>query len=920
MFGNVRCVRFQQQADQDVHHAILWQPVLWEANKSDLFRLFGTAEKNPELGYAPKLLGYTTRPRVADDASNDSRFTLHRDEHPLETVWEMLIEPPPESLRSMLDRRISDQLAFSEDELWTILESLTGTLVNGDHLGWADAKISLDRVATGLAVGRPLLYHPLLCGSPADTCSLILDCLHNQRGRNSSVPKAYCSPELVELALESRSAEELRDKSSRFLDRSQDWVFALGLLILELGSLVEEEIWYEPDGNMKWDIVEVKVSAIRSQYSEKLAQILEHMVRPANDRISLGQLATVLGIGMESTLPEKQQIVANNESSGKQKVFHQSKQRVPRESAPLQSRPVLPLVEKDTKPIDNFMSSDKKTNLNFGAQISFEPQVSVGGELSFGIGRCYMSSTSHSASMSREERPLIRNNLLQETRNTQIVPNHIVRTVPVENTLRYPVIPPSSPPTIQSTQVLRFPQAQIQPTVTRMIQGPPVSPVTDASRSPRVVSVTKYEIRDGQKVLISREEYPPEGGVRYTASQQPVPKQATLTTLGLSQNTVQHQQPQIPPSPTKVYSLSNLAKGIQPPTPQKEHYQSTSEEFSKKFQEVQSILDNLIATREAIPPKALYPVHQEAQKPHREHFPPDQQPYGQQRHEYLEDRREGDHVFGSGTGYRQPEQIGQQTQTDQESGIHDLLGDDFDQSDPEYEARLYPNFEDKLSPKPRLRSTLDFGASDGEKVVNLIPQNRTRDKLTPNYCCLDCRRLDQKLGNSRNYGMGGSCSHSKRHTPSTTVLPSDKSPLATSQGYSSRVGRQFSPRYQEVQTQRDPSDLSKSRSRSQKSKSSKSRSTSIGPLQRGAKKPNYTNKLRQPNLILGDFCPRYIRELTPPKKLLPLPQNELFIQTQLLRLLKQRDLKNLKSELLLSSRPPSREPVPNKKKSRTDGK
>lgn len=96
--------------------------------------------------------------------------------------------------------------------------------------------------------------------------------------------KHYASPELVDSI---RKGADLTD-----FDYFKSDVFSLGLLILELGTLVVEESFYD-DSELRKDVVQLKFNMMKTQFSPKLMNIVQFMLSSSASRPSLEQLLTI---------------------------------------------------------------------------------------------------------------------------------------------------------------------------------------------------------------------------------------------------------------------------------------------------------------------------------------------------------------------------------------------------------------------------------------------------------------------------------------------------------------------------------------------------------------------------------------------------------------------------------------------------
>ena len=66
--------------------------------------------------------------------------------------------------------------------------------------------------------------------------------------------KQYCAPEVADLIIECTSLEDYASIQSE-IETSRASLFSLGLVILELATLVEEDSWYTEDMQLRKDII-----------------------------------------------------------------------------------------------------------------------------------------------------------------------------------------------------------------------------------------------------------------------------------------------------------------------------------------------------------------------------------------------------------------------------------------------------------------------------------------------------------------------------------------------------------------------------------------------------------------------------------------------------------------------------------------
>lgn len=124
------------------------------------------------------------------------------------------------------------------------------------------------------------LHHPFLF--PANNFDHILE-----------GSKHYASPELVESM---RKGADLTD-----FDYFKSDVFSLGLIILELSTLVPEDSFYT-DSDLKKDVVQLKFNMMKNRYSLKLVNIVQFMLAPSESRPSLEQLLTIGACNLQQTV------------------------------------------------------------------------------------------------------------------------------------------------------------------------------------------------------------------------------------------------------------------------------------------------------------------------------------------------------------------------------------------------------------------------------------------------------------------------------------------------------------------------------------------------------------------------------------------------------------------------------------------
>lgn len=91
---------------------------------------------------------------------------------------------------------------------------------------------------------------------------------------------------MVDLIIECTSLEDYASIQSE-IETSRASLFGLGLVILELATLVEEDSWYTEDMQLRKDIISVKFSMLREHYSPRLTRIVELLLSPATVRPDL---------------------------------------------------------------------------------------------------------------------------------------------------------------------------------------------------------------------------------------------------------------------------------------------------------------------------------------------------------------------------------------------------------------------------------------------------------------------------------------------------------------------------------------------------------------------------------------------------------------------------------------------------------
>lgn len=101
--------------------------------------------------------------------------------------------------------------------------------------------------------------------------------------RIHSLAKHYSAPEVVELVVECNTVEEFFSiKDDIGLTRAS--LFSIGLIALEMSTLVEEDSWYTDDMTLKKDILQVKFSMLRDSYSWRLTRLVELLLSPSTVR------------------------------------------------------------------------------------------------------------------------------------------------------------------------------------------------------------------------------------------------------------------------------------------------------------------------------------------------------------------------------------------------------------------------------------------------------------------------------------------------------------------------------------------------------------------------------------------------------------------------------------------------------------
>jgi hypothetical protein len=294
IFGSLLLGKFSYSGEFEVNYTYIRRldgQLALEA--SDFWQLVNNSKKHPEKGYIPKILAYSTQSEALkgyldthSDHSDFKRQMLSGDGDEFVKnistgrIRELYFEPFPENLRMALHKKSKDKIPYSEQELLTFISSMIKTLKSLEDHGVKHGNITLDCI-----VPTPqayYLYHPTLI--PASV---------NAYNRVHALSKHYSAPEVVDLILECNTDAEF-DLIKEEVDWSKADIFGIGLIALEMASLVEEEDWYNEDMILKKDILELKMNNLRNQYSSKLARLLEAILSPYQVRPSLEGLQKLM--------------------------------------------------------------------------------------------------------------------------------------------------------------------------------------------------------------------------------------------------------------------------------------------------------------------------------------------------------------------------------------------------------------------------------------------------------------------------------------------------------------------------------------------------------------------------------------------------------------------------------------------------
>lgn len=254
--------------------------------QSDFWQLLNNSRRHPEKGYIPKILAYSTRSQTLkgylDNQSDqqDSRKHMIRSEDeqfvsslPSGKIKELYFEPFPENLRMEMHKRTKDKVPYTEQELTLFITSMIQTLKSLQDHGTKHGNLSMECI-----VPSPegyYLYHPTLI--PASV---------NAYSRVHALIKHYAAPEVVDMILECNSEQEYTSVQDD-IDWAKADIFSVGLIALEMASLVEEEDWYNEDMILRKDILELKMNLVRNGYSSKLTGLLAAIVSPYQVRPDL---------------------------------------------------------------------------------------------------------------------------------------------------------------------------------------------------------------------------------------------------------------------------------------------------------------------------------------------------------------------------------------------------------------------------------------------------------------------------------------------------------------------------------------------------------------------------------------------------------------------------------------------------------
>ena len=280
VFGQVHFGRLTYVGKPETHYTYIKRFSPDQAMPpQELWRLAASCRRYPEKGHIPRLLAYSTQSEdlhgyldVHQSPDVDSSRDLGLMQFSPKAIRELYFEPFRENLRTLLHKRARDHLPFTEEELLLFVCCSTKTMAHLQAEGRPHGSLSLYGFIPQLP-GPYLLLHPCLLPSP----SSLFERVHSQ-------PKTYISPETLDYILECADEEEYMQVVSD-LDIYRSDVFALGLILLELATLVEEDTWLAEDMVFKKDIVNLKLNFLRETYSPRLALIAEtllstHRLRP----------------------------------------------------------------------------------------------------------------------------------------------------------------------------------------------------------------------------------------------------------------------------------------------------------------------------------------------------------------------------------------------------------------------------------------------------------------------------------------------------------------------------------------------------------------------------------------------------------------------------------------------------------------
>jgi hypothetical protein len=612
ILGVVLLGKFVYEGENEVNYTYIKRLEIG-LDQSQFWTLVSNSKKHPEKGFIPKILAYSVHSEQLK-----GYLDCHSDQHELRKemlgsdgddfvqnfspgkIRELYFEPFPENLRISLQKRSKDKLPYTEPELFSFTISLLQTLQSLEQHGMRHGNLSADCVV--LVNDRHCVYHP--CLVPASV---------NAYARVHALAKHYTAPEVVDLILECASPQEFA-----LVVDDIDWhkadVFSVGLLALEMASLVEEDDWYNEDMMLRKDLLELKMNLVRSQYSLKLARLLEAMLAPYQARPSveaLLKLAKPKSEGashfekllqnknkdrdneqkiIESPLVHKEIVPSNFESD---REISSSNDRPEKEVSDVDSREAKKLVLKSHTKVDQDTHSDKfpeikneikpKTEsspMTFPQRNEIPQKINVDRfarpeEVKPFDSMLYSSNIGKTHETSPKEQGPLRHEAISDYQinrridpiNVQPVPQKIEQgqgtyypyqiSQNIYGGIQRPAVINSDPnrqiklPEMQTISGGFGPiiSTQIHPSNTNMYPREPspvnatrviyrrldpveVSPKTlgvdkhieynerearptgkstvreDRSKSPKVVSIKKYIMRDGQKVLISEEHFP----------------------------------------------------------------------------------------------------------------------------------------------------------------------------------------------------------------------------------------------------------------------------------------------------------------------------------------------------------------------------------------------------------------------------